>query len=173
MTQPTHTHMTQGGRFVEVSEHAGSGPLEGQRLVVYHDLDKDVMSATTREDWRVHWKPVTPDTCTVCMGTGRDAIKGNKANPCGGCYGLGRVREDGETPTELWELADVAGRVIGNWRQQLAEHKAREALPGVAEAIQAALTAEIGRRQDAQAEQERKWRDGRGHGPGGARYTGD
>lgn len=175
--KPTHTHKTQGGRFALVANHAGGGALEGQQLVAYHDLDRDLPSVTTLEDWSAHWQPITPDTCTVCMGTGRDAIKGNKANPCGGCYGLGRVREDGETPADPWELADVAGRVIAELREEMAKIERKAALmmraPGVAEWLEAEKARRQQAASDGQAEQERRWREGRGHGPGGARYTGD
>lgn len=122
---------------------------------------------------KAQWQEIPADACPVCHGSGTDQIKRRKDRPCGGCYGLGRVKEDGETPAEMWELAEVAGRVIGELRQQVARLEGRLALPGVAEAI----AAEMARRQqaatDAQAEQERKWREGRGHGPGGARMTGD
>lgn len=174
MTHPTHTHRTQGGRYVEVSQHAGTGPLEGQQLVIYHDLGRDVMSATTADDWRQQWRPVATDDCPVCLGTGTDQIKGNQAQPCGGCYGLGKVREDGETPADRWQLAEVAGRIIAGLQDELGKTLRQlthlEAVPGVREAVEAHR---IQRQQDATSRQEQDWRDGRGHGPGGRRYTGD
>lgn len=170
---PTHTHKTQGGRFTMLAHYNGDTSLDAQMIVVYRDLEREIETATTAKDWEANWRPIEPDTCTVCMGTGRDAIKGNKANPCGGCYGLGRVKADGETPKGEWEVAEVAGRVIAELHREIAGLQSQLATPGVAEAIKA----EWARRQqaatDAQAEQERKWREGRGHGPGGARYTGD
>lgn len=174
MTKPTHTHVTHGGRYVEVSEHAGTGPLEGQQLVIYHDLDRDVQSATTADDWRQHWRPIAPDDCPVCLGTGTDQIKGNKQRPCGGCYGLGRVKADGETPADLWQLATVATRIITGLQSELSlavrQLKAIHAAPGVNEALEAHLQHAI---SDSTARQEQKWRDGNGHGPGGRRHTGD
>ncbi len=41
MTQPTHTHRESGGKFAELQQHMGTGPLlEGHWLIVYEDLDK-------------------------------------------------------------------------------------------------------------------------------------
>lgn len=170
----THTHRESGGRFAEIHRAQGSQRLaEAGTIVVYLDIGLQVQSATTLEDWEAHWQTITPDTCTVCMGTGRDTIKGNKRNPCGGCYGLGRVREDGETPAEMWELAEVAGRVIAGLHREVAGLQSQLSTPGVAEALEAEWQRRQQAANDAQAEQERKWRDGLGHGAGGARYTGD
>jgi hypothetical protein len=170
MTKPTHTHRASGGRFAQVAEHAGTGPLEGQQLVIYHDLDRDVQSATTADDWRQQWSPIATDDCPICLGTGTDQIKGNKKQPCGGCYGVGKVRDDGETPSDLWELADVALGIIQRQQQELEQRRQAMALPEVREALQAAKDKRI---TDSIAESEQKWRDGRGHGPGGRRHTGD
>lgn len=168
--KPTHTHVAQGGRFALVTETPGTGPLEGQTLVVYHDLDREVQSATTLDDWRQHWRPIATDDCPVCLGTATDQIKGNAANPCGGCFGLGKVRDDGETPADRWELAAVATGIIKRQQQELAQRRQAMAVPEVRAALQAA---EERQTTDAMAKQEQKWRAGRGHGPGGRRYTGD
>ncbi|MDL4864118.1 hypothetical protein NPJ88_017430, partial [Halomonas elongata] len=98
MTKPTHTHQQHGGRWAAINSHPGAGPLAGQEVVILHDLDKDVTSVTTYQDWNDNWRAIAIDDCTVCLGTGKDSIKGNKRQPCGGCYGLGKIRQDGETP---------------------------------------------------------------------------
>lgn len=166
----THTHRTNGGRFALVSEHHGGGALAGQQLVIYADLDKDAQSATTADDWHQHWRPIAPDDCPVCLGAGTDQIKGNKANPCGGCYGLGKVRPDGEKPTELWELADVAACIIA---RRTAERD--EARRWLADAEVQAFIEQLRQRRidDATAKNEQEWRAGPGYGHGGQRYTGD
>lgn len=174
---PTHTHKTQGGRFTMLAHYNGDTSLDAQMIVVYRDLEREIETATTAKDWEANWRPIEPDTCTVCMGTGRDAIKGNKANPCGGCYGLGRVKADGETPKGEWEVAEVAGRIIEGLRGKLERAnsgiEAMQRTPGVPEAIDAERERRKQATSDAQTAQERKWRESRGHGPGGARYTGD
>lgn len=170
MTQPTHTHRERGGKFAELQQHQGTGPLEGHWLIVYEDLDKGIQSATTQDDWLNHWRPLHPDDCPVCLGSGHDHIKGNKHRPCGHCYGLGKVRSDGEAATDLWELATVATGIIE--RQQEALHQLRQIASNPA--VQALL--EQQRQQaidDSMARQEQKWRNGQGHGPGGQRFTGD
>ncbi|SDF71890.1 hypothetical protein SAMN05216571_101367 [Onishia taeanensis] len=166
MTRASHTHKTEGGRFVVQAETPGSGPLEGQVLVVYLDLDKEVSSATTKDDWRQHWKEIALDDCALCLGSGRDAIKGNKANPCGGCYGLGKVRMDGGTPEDRWQLADVAMRIIQRQRTELQRLATLDANP----AVQALLKRQ---QNEAIGEQEQQWRAGPGRGHGGRRHTGD
>ena len=173
--KPTHIHTTHGTRAARIGTAQGEGMLAGKTLVIYLDLSVEPPAAhcVTAEKWAAEWREIPADACPVCHGSGTDQIKKRRDHPCGGCYGLGRVKADGETPAEMWELAEVAGRVIGELRQQVAVLEGRLALPGVAEAI----AAEQARRQqaasDAQAEQERKWREGRGHGPGGSRMTGD
>ncbi|MDN6323306.1 MAG: hypothetical protein L0J73_11730 [Halomonas sp.] len=109
---PTHTHTTHGGRFAFAARLSATGSIAGTELVTYHDIDKDIPGAMKAEEWERDWRPVAKDDCAVCLGAGTDQIKGNKDRPCGGCYGLGKVRPDGETPTELWELADVAAGII-------------------------------------------------------------
>ncbi|NIC05215.1 hypothetical protein [Billgrantia bachuensis] len=170
MTKPTHTHRSQGGRYVEVSQHAGTGPLEGQQLVIYHDIGRDVQSATTADDWRLHWRPIAQDDCPVCMGAGTDQIKGNKAKPCGGCYGLGKVRKDGETPADMWELAGIAERIIIELENDVKDMTEHLALPGVLDLIKRQRQKMI---DDSIAESEHKWRAGPGKGHGGQRHTGD
>lgn len=169
MNKASHTH-AQGGRFALVSESAGAGPLEGQALVIYHDIDKDVQSVTTLEAWRQHWRPIATDDCPVCLGTGTDQIKGNATNPCGGCFGLGKVREDGEAPADRWQLADVALGIIQRQQQELEQRRQAMGMPEVRAAMKAAKDRQAA---DATAVNEQQWRDGRGHGPGGRRYTGD
>lgn len=169
MTKPTHTHIAHGGRFAWVGEQQGGGALEGQTLVCYLELDKDLKSITTLEDWRQHWRKIEPDDCTVCMGTGRDSIKGNAAKPCGGCYGLGKVRASGEAPAGMWQLAEIAGGIIARQRQEIGRLRQIEAMPEVREILDKKRDAQ----NDTIARQEQKWRAGRGHGPGGVRYTGD
>ena len=168
--KPTHTHRQHGGRYALVSESTGTGPLEGQTLVVYHDLDRDVQSVTTLDDWQQHWRAIDTDDCPVCLGAGTDQIKGNKSNPCGGCFGLGKVRQDGETPADRWEVADIALGLIRRQQQELAQRRQAMAMPEVREAIQAAR--ERGQ-ADTMGRQESEWRNSPGHGPGGQRYTGD
>lgn len=163
---PTHTHSTAGGRYALIAEHAGGGELVGQRLVVYHDLDKDCQSATTANDWHHHWRAIEPDDCTVCVGTGTDQIKGNNANPCGGCYGLGKVQANGETPTELWQLAEVAAGVIARRVGERDAARRQLADPAVQAVIQR-------QQQDETTRREQEWRAGAGQGPGGQRITGD
>ncbi|KGE78245.1 hypothetical protein [Halomonas salina] len=166
---PTHTHRQHGGRFAECSQYAGGGALEGQTLVAYRDLDKDVTSATTLDDWRQHWKPLDADDCTLCLGTGTDAIKGNKANPCGGCYGLGKVRKDGETPEDRWQLSDVALGIIQRQQQELGRLRQIAALPEVKQIVEKRRTED----RQAWVEEEQNWRAGPGRGHGGRRHTGD
>lgn len=170
MSKPTHTHKEQGGRFAVVAEAPGVGHLHGQGVVIYHDLDRDVQTATTADHWNQHWRPAEKDDCPVCLGAGTDQIKGNKENPCGGCYGLGKVRKDGETPADMWELSDVAQRIIIALENDVKEMSEHLALPGVMELIKRQRQQMI---DDSTARQEQEWRNGRGHGPGGRRHTGD
>lgn len=167
---PSHTHRQHGGRFGQVTTYWGSGPLEGQQLVVYQDLDRVTESLTTMEDWQQNWREIDTDDCPVCLGTGTDQIKGNKGNPCGGCFGLGKVRQDGETPADRWQVADIALGIIRHQQHELERRRQAMASPEVREAMQAA-------RERGQAEtiarQENEWRNSPGHGPGGQRYTGD
>ena len=168
--QPTHTHLESGGKFAELQQHQGTGPLEGHWLVVYEDLDKGIQSATTQDDWLNHWRPLHPDDCPVCLGSGHDHIKGNKDRPCGHCFGLGKVRVDGEAATDLWELATVATGIINSQRAHIAQLSAIAENPAVQALIdqqrQQVITDSVGR-------QYQEWSDGHGHGPGGQRYTGD
>ncbi|CAM3310840.1 hypothetical protein [Halomonas lysinitropha] len=173
MTQPTHTHKTRGGRFALVAHYNGDTSLESHQIVVYRDLDLEVDTATTTKDWETNWRPVAGDDCTVCMGTGTDQIKGNKDRPCGGCFGLGKVRQDGETPKDRWQLAEVAAGIIKRQQQELEQRRQAMALPGVKAALEAHRMERQRQQEDAVAEQEQKWRGSRGHGPGGARHTGD
>ncbi|WP_311949325.1 hypothetical protein [Halomonas piscis] len=167
---PTHTHRERGGRYALVAKHAGGGALTGQHLVIYHDLEKDVQSATTNDDWRQHWRAIAPDDCTVCQGSGTDQIKSNKTNPCGGCYGLGKVRTNGERPTDLWQLADVAAGIIAK-RTAERDHAQRQiADPEIQAFVQNLRQQRI---DDSIGRQEQEWRAGRGFGPGGQRHTGD
>lgn len=168
--QPTHTHRERGGKYAQLQQHMGAGPLEGNWLIVYEDLEKDIQSATTQDDWLSNWRPLLTDDCPVCLGTGHDHIKGNKDRPCGHCYGLGKVRVDGEAATDLWELATVATGIIERQQAELIKQRQQLAMPEVKEALQAA---EMQRITDSVARQEQEWRNGRGHGPGGQRYTGD
>jgi hypothetical protein len=170
MTQPTHTHRESGGKFSEIAQHQGTGPLDGQWLVIYHDLDKGIQSATTQQDWLANWREIAPDDCTVCIGTGHDHIKGNKDRPCGHCYGLGKVLEAGDGATNVWELATVATGIITRQQDELRNLRRIAQNP----AVQALL--EEHRQQalsDSMAKQEREWRNGKGFGPGGQRHTGD
>jgi len=166
----THTHRQEGGRYQMVAQHEGSGALAGQHLVIYRDMDKDVSSGTTLEDWRQHWRPIAKDDCTVCLGSGTDQIKGNKHKPCGGCFGLGKVREDGEVPESEWQVADVARAVIQRQHQRIGELEQMIAYPGVQELVAKAKAEAM---DDAIAKDEHRWRSGKGHGPGGRRHTGD
>ena len=170
MSQPTHTHRESGGKFAELQQHQGTGPLDGHWLIVYEDLNKGIQGVTTQDDWLNNWRPLHPDDCPVCLGSGHDHIKGNKHRPCGHCYGLGKVRCDGEAASDLWELATVATGIIERQQEEL--HQLRQIASNPA--VQALL--EQQRQQaidDSMARQEQQWRNGQGHGPAGQRYTGD
>lgn len=167
---PTHTHAVHGGRFAFVARLSGTGSIAGTELVTYHDLDKDMPGAMKSEEWDRDWRPVESDDCPVCLGAGTDQIKGNKQHPCGGCYGLGKVRADGETPTELWELADIAGRIIARRTAERDEAQAWLADAEVQAFIERLRQQRI---DDATAKHEQEWRAGRGYGHGGQRHTGD
>lgn len=170
MTQPTHTHRESGGKFNEVAQHQGTGPLEGQWIVIFHDLKEGFQIATTQADWVQNWREIAPDDCTVCMGTGYDHIKNNKEMPCGGCYGLGKVLETGETPTDMWELATVATNIIERQKKELGRLRQIESHPDVQALIEQERQQAM---DDSVARQEQQWRNGKGHGPGGQRHTGD
>lgn len=170
MTKPTHTHRERGGKYAELQQHQGTGPLAGQWLVVYEDQIKGIQSITTQSDWVQNWRRIKADDCTVCMGTGTDHIKGNAANPCGHCYGLGRVRKDGETPVDRWELSEVAQRIIIELENDLQEFKEVLAVPGVVDLVERQRKQSL---EDSMARNEQAWHNGKGHGPGGQRYTGD
>lgn len=173
MTKPTHTHRTQGGRFAVVAEAPGVGDLHGQAVVIYHDMDRDVQTAITADKWKKDWRAAEKDDCPVCLGTGTDQIKGNKSKPCGGCFGLGKVRVDGETPTDLWELATVATAIIQRQARIIASRDQVLAFPEVKEALAIRKRQQHERMTDSIASSEQKWRDEKGHGPGGRRHTGD
>lgn len=169
---PSHTHKERGGRFAMVAHYNGDTTLDAQMIVVYRDLDREIETATTAKDWEQHWKPIAPDDCTICLGSGTDQIKGNKERPCGGCFGLGKVREDGETPADRWELADVALGIIRRWQQETLELRQIAALPEVKEV----LTARKERQQREPpdwVQKEQAWREGSGRGHGGRRHVGD
>lgn len=170
MTQPTHTHREKGGRIGMVTSYWGVGPLEGQQFVVYQNLDLVTECLTTMDDWQANWRKLEPDDCPLCLGSGIDPIKGVKHKPCGHCYGLGKVKSDGEQATEQWDVADIALTIITPLREKL------ENLQRIADnpAVQALLEQE--RQQaiiESTARNEQAWRDGQGHGPHGQRYTGD
>jgi len=169
VTKPTHTHATQGGRYAMVAHYNGDMALSSQMIVVYRDLDREIDTATTAKDWETNWRAIAPDDCTVCLGSGTDQLKGDKRQPCGGCYGLGKVQADGETPGDRWKLADVALGIIRRQQHELEQRRQAMALPEVREALHNVKA----RRESVAAEQDQAWRSGRGHGPGGARYTGD
>lgn len=171
MTQPTHTHRESGGKYQEIAQHQGAGTdLEGKWLVLYRDLDKGIDSITNLDEWESQWKEVTADDCPICLGAGHDQIKGNRDKPCGGCYGLGKVLETGEAPTEMWELAEVAGRIITRQQEELHQLRQIVEAPGVRafydQQRQQVITDSVGR-------QYQEWSGGHGHGPGGQRHTGD
>ena len=168
--QPTHTHREGGGKFHEVAQHQGTGPLEGQWLVIFHDLVDGIEMATTQADWVQNWREVSPDDCTVCMGTGYDHIKNNKEMPCGGCYGLGKVLETGDAPTEMWELATVANTIITRQEHELRNLRRVAQNPAVQALIEQQRQHAI---DESTARQEQEWRKGKGHGPHGQRHTGD
>ena len=170
MTQPTHTHRDSGGRYGQVTTYWGVGPLEGQQFVVYQDLDRVTESLTTKDDWDENWRPVAPDDCPVCLGVGHDQFKGNKNKPCGGCYGLGKVMETGEAAKEMWELATVATGIIKRQQAELNQLRQIATNPAVQALIDRQRQQAI---DDSTARQEQEWRSGRGHGPGGQRFTGD
>lgn len=170
MTQPTHTHRESGGKFNEVAQHQGTGPLEGQWIVIFHDLKEGFQMATTQADWVQNWREIAPDDCTVCMGTGHDHIKNNKEMPCGGCYGLGKVLETGEAPKEMWELATVATTIITRQEHELRNLRRIAQNPAVQALIDQQRQHAI---DESTARKEQEWRAGKGFGPGGQRHTGD
>ncbi|MGO3058309.1 MAG: hypothetical protein ACTID3_15435 [Halomonas sp.] len=170
MTQPTHTHRELGGKYAELQQHEGAGPLAGQWLVIYEDLNKGIQSITTQEDWLTNWRPVAPDDCTVCMGTGTDHIKGNPDNPCGHCYGLGKVLDSGERPSEMWDVASIAAIIIQRQQDELLNLRRIASSPAVQALVEQERQQAI---NESTARNERAWREGQGHGPHGLRYTGD
>lgn len=170
MTQPTHTHRASGGKYAELQQHEGAGPLAGQWLVIYEDLGKGIQSVTTQADWLTNYREIKPGDCTICMGTGHDHIKGNKQKPCGHCYGLGKVREDGEAPKEMWELATVATKIITRQEHELCNLRRIAQNPAVQALIEQQRQHAI---DESTSRQEQEWRRGKGHGPGGQRHTGD
>ncbi|MDN3561667.1 hypothetical protein [Vreelandella neptunia] len=170
MTQPTHTHREGGGKYAELQQHEGAGPLVGQWLVIYEDLNKGIQSATTQQDWLTNYREIKPDDCTVCMGTGHDHIKRNKDKPCGHCYGLGKVLDTGEAATEMWELATVATTIITRQEHELRNLRRIAQNPAVQALIEQQRQHAI---DESTARQEQEWRRGKGHGPGGQRHTGD
>lgn len=177
--KPTHISIAHGARSARIGTAQGEGQLAGKTLVIYLDLSVEPPAThyIEEERWEAQWREIPADACPVCYGSGTDQIKKRQDRPCGGCYGLGRVREDGETPKGEWEVAEVAGRIIAELKTGRAEAERRLAqvreIPGVVQAIGAEQARRLRGASDAQAEQERKWREGRGHGPGGARMTGD
>ncbi|MGQ7253930.1 hypothetical protein [Vreelandella titanicae] len=170
MTQPTHTHRENGGKYAELQQHQGTGPLEGQWLIIYEDLDKGIQSGTTQDDWMQNWRPLLIDDCPVCLGSGHDHIKGNKDRPCGHCYGLGKVRTDGEAATDMWELATVAADIITRQEHELRNLRRIAQNPAVQALIEQQRQQAI---DESTARQEQEWRRGKGHGPHGQRHTGD
>lgn len=163
---PTHTHKTAGGRFAILGEPMGSGPLESTHLVKYQDMQTCLEQITTMDDWTANWRKIAPDDCPVCLGCGTDQIKGNKQNPCGGCYGLGKVKKDGQAPTELWELADIACGIVHQLRYDRDAAVRQLSDPAVQSVIER-------QQQDVTTRLEQEWRAGRGKGPGGQRFVGD
>lgn len=170
MTQPTHTHRENGGKYAELQQHQGTGPLEGQWLIIYEDLDKGIQSGTTQDDWMQNWRPLLIDDCPVCLGSGHDHIKGNKDRPCGHCYGLGKVRTDGEAATDMWELATVAADIITRQEHELRNLRRIAQNPAVQALLEQQRQHAI---DESTARQEQEWRRGKGFGPGGQRHTAD
>ncbi|WP_193090823.1 hypothetical protein [Halomonas colorata] len=170
MTQPTHTHRISGGKYYEAAQHQGTGELENEWLVLYRDLDKGIDSIAKLHEWEAGWRRLEKDDCPLCLGSGIDPIKGVKYKPCGHCYGLGKVKGDGEQATEQWDVADIALTIITPLREKL------ESLQRIADnpAVQALLEQE--RQQaiiESTARNEQAWRESTGYGPGGQRHTGD
>lgn len=171
MTNATHTHRERGGKFQEIAQHQGAGTdLEGKWLVLYRDLDKGIDSITSLQEWESQWRALAPDDCPICLGAGYDHIKGNRDKPCGGCYGLGKVRDDGETPTDCWELASVATGIIQRQQEELLNLRRIAQTPEVQALIDQQRQQAI---DNSIARQEQEWRRGKGFGPGGQRVTGD
>ncbi|MBB3142770.1 hypothetical protein [Halomonas organivorans] len=172
MTQPTHTHRQHGGRFAMLAHYNGDTALEAQMIVIYRDLDREIETATTAKDWEQNWKPIAADDCTLCLGTGTDAIKGNKRQPCGGCFGLGKVMKDGERPNDYWQIAEVALGIIQRQQRIIEQRDQVLAFPEVQEVLQQRKA----RQEKEPAEwvqREQEWRESGGRGHGGRRHTGD
>lgn len=181
--KPTHISIAHGAKSARIGTAQGEGQLAGKTLVIYLDLTVEPPAThyIEEERWEAQWREIPTDACPVCYGSGTDQIKKRQDRPCGGCYGLGRVKEDGETPKGEWEVAEVAGRIIEGLRGKLERAnsgiEAMQRTPGVPEAIDA----ERERRKERQQEKgppdwvqrEQEWRAGKGRGPGGARMTGD
>lgn len=173
MTQPTHTHKTQGGRFAMVAHYNGDTSLDAQMIVVYRDVDREIETATTAKDWEQNWQPIAADTCTVCMGTGHDHIKGNKTAPCGGCYGLGRVRQDGKKPQDEWQLAEVSLGIIQRQAKIIEQRDQVLAFPEVNEVLKERKERQQKEGPPDWVQREQEWRGSPGRGHGGGRMTGD
>lgn len=149
-----------------LAEHHGTGALEGQTVVLYLDCDKQIQSVTTAPDWRQQWRAIARNDCPICMGTGTDQIKGNASAPCGACFGLGKVKTDGESASTLWELAEIAHKIIQHQRQRLQQIEPIAHDPQVQQLM-------ANRSNEAVGAHEQNWRDKPGHGAGGQRHTGD
>jgi hypothetical protein len=170
MTQPTHTHRQHGGKYAYIGELSGGKVYSGQTLVIYHDLDKNITAHAVEGEWQSEWQPIEPDDCPVCLRAGHDQIKGNKDKPCGYCFGLGKVRVDGEAATDMWELSTVASGIIQRQQKELDELRQIARCPEVQAFIEQQRQQTI---TDSTGKQYQEWAGGNGHGPGGKRYTGD
>lgn len=58
MTQPTQTHKPQSGRFEMVARYNGGTAPDAQMIVIYHDLDRVIETATTAKDREQNWKEI-------------------------------------------------------------------------------------------------------------------
>lgn len=170
MTQPTHTHREHGGKYAFIGELNGGNIYNSEMLVIYHDVDKNITSHAVESDWQQNWKAIERNDCPVCLGSGHDQIKGNKDKPCGGCYGLGKVMQSGERPTDLWEIATVATGIIERQREKIAQLSDITENPAIKSLLDQQRQQAM---DDSMARQEQHWRDGQGAGPGGQRFTGD
>ena len=173
--KPTHVHRQHATRAARIGTAQGEGQLAGKSLVIYLDLSTQPPATHYIEAgrWEAEWREIPADACPVCHGSGTDQIKKRKDRPCGGCYGLGRVRQDGETPKGAWEVAEVALGIIQRQARIIEQRDQVLAFPEVQEVLKARKERQQQEGPPDWVQREQDWRGSRGRGPGGARMTGD
>ena len=129
MTQPTHTHRSNGGKFKESAQQMGGGALEGQLLVLYH-VHKGIASITTRLTGARTGGPSSRRLHDLHILTGHDHIKGNKDKPVPTLLRPGQVQKTvrprqicGSYPmwlTESSSSSKMSLRICAKWLPTLA-----------------------------------------------------